>query len=303
MADSDAATALQLHTRMDVILWNFGPRKKTKKEKESSSRTKVKQPQRGAIIKKMAQHLYEESTKHSRPYYVLTCNATALAHMKNFAKYCKGNLKDTKSTVMRANLCRIESVPGSGTGYVEEDVRDEVLNSCPFGEEEKAGMRSRQLKIALVNQKRVLVVSLSMEQNTEAKKAADQSPANCEQPALGSCAKLQNVITFVEKLRVRLKVDGVLMGRSFNLEENDASRVLKDNERLHGKVFTSHPLKSTAYVVVWPKGMFSRGKVRELKEKDYEKGMPETSDRQEPTMKEAFGHAVLYYKIYFEFSN
>ena len=68
-----------------------------------------------------------------------------------------------------------------------------------------------QLRVALVNQERVLLVSLWGEYNAEGKDEALLPETRR--------AKLQNVITFVEKLRVWLKVDGVLMGGSFNLQK------------------------------------------------------------------------------------
>ena len=209
MADSDAATALKLHTRMDIVL--FGPQEETKEKTKTPSQTKEKD----AIMKNMAKYLDEEkSRKYSRPY-VLSYNTMAQVQMAEFAKYCKGHLGGT-STPVHANLCRIESGPESGTGYVKTGVLDEVLNSCDFCEEAKPDMT--RLMVALVNQRRLLMVSLSGQQNDETKKATDQSHGNCEQLALKEHAKLQNVITFVEKLRVRLKVDGVLMGGIFQPE-------------------------------------------------------------------------------------
>ena len=75
--------------------------------------------------------------------------------------------------------------------------------------------------------------------------------------------------------------------------------MLDNNEQLHGKVFASPDSEATTYVVVWPKEMFSCEEVRELTEEDYGKGKSKTRTKKKPTMKEAFGRAVLYYKIYF----
>ena len=80
MADSDAATALKLNTRMDIILWDFGPREETKEETKTPSQTKEKD----AIIDNMAKHLDEEKRrKYSRPY-VLACNAREEGLMAKF---------------------------------------------------------------------------------------------------------------------------------------------------------------------------------------------------------------------------
>ena len=170
----------------------------------------------------------------------------------------------------------------------------EVLNFCHFREEEKPDVT--RLKVALVNQERVLLVSLWGEHNSKSKDKPNGKVGALSLEA--KWAKLKNVITFVEKVRVRLKVDGVLVGGSFNLRPEYVRERL-DIKRLHGQVFASDGLDLTAYVVVWPEGMFSCEEVRELTEEDYGTGISSTSGTKKPTVKETFARPVLYYKIDF----
>ena len=290
MADSDAAAALQLHTRMDVILWNLGPRQRKGKEKT--------RPERRKMIKRLAEHIDEEASgKYSRPY-VLTCDDTGNVGVRVIKENCETTtLIGTKSQRAHLHMWQFGGHPENAT--IENDTLKCVLEKCKFPMKEKPDVT--RLSAALVNQGRVLVVSWWGEHKT--KENADQSsgPLSIQE----KCAKLKYVIDFVERLRVHCKADAVLMGGDFNLEPKYAREILDNDEQLHGKVFDSYVLpshrpKMIDYVVVWPKGRFSCVEARELTEKDHGIPLQESLNILErSTMHNDFDHGVIYYKIYF----
>ena len=182
MADSDAAAALKLHTRMDVILWNLG--KGSGCNVDSNDRTKT--------IEKVAQHILD-SHNYSHPY-VMTCDAQSVDHPKIAGELGNGPL--IQNTSEGACLTRVERnsmEPEDGAEFIDDNTMKALLGSLYDGNANATKGSKRRVHAAVVNENRVLVVSRWTPSKSKNKKE-----------------QFDETIEGLEKLRTDKKLDGAL---------------------------------------------------------------------------------------------